>query len=129
MKFRTLLLLILAISIAVLVLRLATSPEAGAMRSVPERYLGDWVTAAEGFSDRYLEIRRDSIVFGTGGVTSQFYEVTGFDEEIDADGTTIGTIHFRSTDGGRFRRNLTVSTGGRATLVFTNQPDVVWIRN
>jgi hypothetical protein len=129
MSFRNILLLILGVLIVIAASRFLFSRHQGEMRAVPERYQGEWVTVAEGFSDRFLELRDRSITFGTGGVSSQTFEVTGFDEDRRADGTIAATVYFRSVDGGVYRRQFTYSSGELKSLIFTHQPEVVWVQD
>ena len=99
----------------------------GSFRAVPDRLQGAYVTANPEYSDRYLEIGSEFITFGTGGVNSRRYEVTGFDGTQDVEGRELGTVYFRDVDGSKFSREFYFSLEDGKQLVFKNQPEVVWV--
>lgn len=126
MSFRNGLLLVLGLLLAFVIGNAVLEDPPGEMRTVPAHLRGTWVTAHQSYSDRYLTFREDAITFGTGGVSSRTFEVTGFDQGRDAHGRELDTVYFRSVDGSSFSRQFRFSQQGRKTLVFVNQPDVVW---
>ena len=97
----------------------------GSLRTIPLDLHGVWVTANPDYSDRYLQFGADFITFGTGGVNSHRYRVTGFDRDRDAAGVERDRVYFRDADRSTISRRFSV-TGNQ--LVFDNQPEVVWIR-
>lgn len=126
MSFRDGLLLILGLLVAYVILGAILDQPEGTMRTVPEHLRGVWVTANPSYSDRFLKLREGAITFGTGGVNDQTFEITGFDQRREADGRDLNTAYFRSVGGASFSRQFHFSRQGRLTLVFVNQPDVVW---
>jgi len=126
MKFRNTLLVILGLALAYVVFDAVFDQPEGALRTVPDRFHGAWVTSNSEYSDRYLEFRAESVTFGTGGVNSQTFKVTGFDHSREPDGRELNTVFFRSGNGSSFSRQFYFSDGARKELVFVNQPDVVW---
>jgi len=126
MSLRNALLVILGLLFGFVVYNAIFDEPEGAMRTVPDRLHGAWVTSHPEYSDRYLELRAETITFGTGGVNSQTFRITGFDHGREPDGREVDTIYFRSVDGSSFSRQFLVSEGDRRTLVFVNQPDVIW---
>lgn len=99
----------------------------GSTRDVPARLHGVWVTTNPDYSDRYLEIGRNFITFGTGGVNSKRFEVTGFEGYRDSDGRELDTIYFKDVDGSKFSRQLYLGLETGKQLTFKNQPEVVWV--
>jgi len=126
MSLRNALLVILGLLLVFVVFDAVFDKPEGAMRDVPDRIRGSWVTSHPDYSDRYLEFRAESVTFGTGGVTSQTFNVTGFDSLRESDGRELNTVYFRSVDGSAFSRQFHFSEEGQRTLVFVNQPDVIW---
>lgn len=126
MSLRNGLLAVLGLLLAYVVLGAILDRPQGMTRTVPDHLHGAWVTANPDYSDRYLEFRADSITFGTGGVNSQTFKITGFDRSLEADGRELDRVYFRSVDRSTFSRQFHFSRQGRKTLVFVNQPDVVW---
>ncbi|MGH7424069.1 MAG: hypothetical protein ACREJ1_10410, partial [Candidatus Methylomirabilales bacterium] len=43
---------------------------------VPDHLLGVWTTSAPRYADRYIEIRNDMIIFGTGGDAFELHALT-----------------------------------------------------
>jgi hypothetical protein len=128
MKLRNGLLAILAVLLVIVVFRAVTEEPEGALRTVPDRIQGTWVTNHRDYSDRYLRISANAITFGTGGVTSRTFEVTGFDHGRLSGGQELDTVYFQSADGASFRREFTYRQNGRPTLVFVNQPGITWTK-
>jgi hypothetical protein len=95
---------------------------------MPERFLGTFVSDDQRYSDRYVKIETDGIVFGTGGVTGKRYAVTGYNREYEDDGTVLNTVYFRNVDGTRMSRQFYYESEGRGRLTFTSQPEVTWVR-
>ena len=128
MKLRHGLLIVLGVLLVILGYRVLSGPTEGNSRSVPDRYHGVWVTTNQDYSDRFLKLGGDFIEFGTGGVNSQRFKVSGFEDTRDDQGRELNTVYFRGVDGGRFSREFYFSMDGGPRLIFENQPEVVWIR-
>lgn len=128
MKLKQGLLIVLGVLLAILAYRLMTGISQGDSRSVPDRLHGVWVTTNQNYSDRFLKLGENYIEFGTGGVDSQRFEVTGFGGTRDDRGRELNTIYFRGVDGSKFSREFVVSMEGTPRLVFKNQPEVEWSR-
>lgn len=127
MSLRNVLLVILGVLLAVVVYNTVFEEPEGALRTVPDRIHGAWVTTNPDYSDRYFKISAETITFGTGGVNSQTFKITGFDHSREFDGRELNTVFFRSADGATFSRQFYFSRkNGLKTLTFANQPDVVW---
>ncbi len=96
------------------------------LKTAPPELVGTWTTDHPGYSDRYVELKPDAIIFGTGGTSFVRYEILGVDRDPSTavDGFTI---YFRDVGGEDFRKDVVLDPGGRA-FHFANQPDVVWQR-
>jgi len=127
MNLRNGLLIVLGVLLLIVGYNALVEKPAGKSRTVPDRIQGAWVTANPEYSDRYLEIGAEFITFGTGGVNSRRYEVTGFDETRDVEGRELNTVYFRDVDGSKFSREFYFTLKDGKQLVFKNQPQVVWL--
>jgi len=127
MRLRDGLLVILGVLLIIVVARALSNGPAAMRRTVPEEFCGVWVTANPEYSDRYLELGSDFITFGTGGVNSRRFAVTGFNRSRDEKGRELSTVYFRDVDGSEFSRQFHADTDDGRQLVFVNQPDVVWV--
>jgi hypothetical protein len=95
---------------------------------MPTHLLGTWITDDRRYSDRYLKIEPDAIVFGTGGVTGKRYVVTGFNREYEDDGKLLLTVYFKNVDGTRMNREFYFNSEDKGHLIFKNQPKVRWFQ-
>jgi len=127
MNLRNGLLFVLGVLVLIVVFRALVEEPDGSLRAVPDRIQGAFVTAHPEYSDRYLEIGSEFITFGTGGVNSRRYEVTGFDETRDVEGREFDTVYFSDVDGSKFSREFYFTEENGKRLVFKNQPQVVWV--
>ena len=127
MNLRKGLLIVLGVLVLIVGFRALVEKPDGKFRTVPNRLQGAFVTANPEYSDRYLEIGSEFITFGTGGVNSRRYEVTGFDETRDAEGRELYTVYFRDVSGSKFNREFYFTEEDGKRLVFKNQPQVVWV--
>jgi len=128
MSLKNGLLAVLGVLLLIVGYRVLFEEPTGRLRTVPEDLLGVWVTTNPEYSDRYLEFGADFITFGTGGVNSKKYKVTGFDRDRDTDGRELNTIYFRDVDRSTFSRQFHVGSDKGDGLVFINQTEVVWVR-
>jgi hypothetical protein len=115
------------VMIAVAAGSLLTAGCHGSDGKVPDVLLGVWTSSSPGYSDRYIEIRPDSITFGTGGTTSVRYEIRGCERNQTPDGP-LYVLEFEGTSGGAFRRPLYYSPEGGGRLKFKNEPAVTWVK-
>jgi hypothetical protein len=95
---------------------------------VPEVLLGVWTSSSPGYSDRYIDIRPDAIIFGTGGTTSRGYRILGCERRVTPDGP-LYILEFTGVSSGPYRRPLYYISKGRGQLKFKNEPAVTWVRS
>jgi len=93
----------------------------------PAGMIGSWITGNPRYADRYIEIRPDTMTFGTGGVASRTYKILGCEEVESAKGKTLYTLHVADAAGTVFNRPLYLD--GLHHLQFKNQPNIVWTRS
>lgn len=94
---------------------------------VPQKLLGVWTSSSPGYSDRYIEIRPDTIIFGTGGTRSQGYRILRCERQETPDGP-LYILEFSGVSGGPFRRPLYYLPEGGGKLKFKNEPAVTWVK-
>ena len=97
-------------------------------RGVPAVLLGVWTSSSPGYSDRYIDIRPDMIIFGTGGTRSQGYRILGCERRETPDGP-LYILEFKGVSAGPYRRPLYYISEGGGRLKFKNQPAVTWVRS
>ena len=91
---------------------------------VPSELIHVWRTQTPAYRDRHLEVRKDLLVFGTGGYMSELYPIDGIDSEPAADGSTLYTIRYRAEDGARLELKVTYTRGRPASLRIEHIEDV-----
>jgi hypothetical protein len=117
------LLVIILISIFVARFVLVEKPE---FAEVTPRLFGLWTTAHPEYSDQYVEFKKNTVIFGTGGTGFVIYRVLGMDTEKVGDVDRY-TIYYRDMAGRRHEANLFMEEPGEI-LRFTDQADVRWKR-
>ena len=117
------LLVVVMITIVAARLILFEKPE---FAEVTPRLFGLWTTSHPHYTDRYVEFRKNEVVFGTGGTGVVKFKVSGMDAEKVGDVDRY-TIHYRDLAGTRHAVSLFLDERGE-TLRFTDSADVRWIR-
>jgi len=118
---------ILLASLLVLTAAACSPPESDPGRIAPEELQGVWVSDNPDYAGRDLEILENALLFHTGDGNIEPYIIRNIEVEQSADGTAYEIEH-----SGRESGSLTLSLLLRSadgTIVFENQPLMVWRRN
>lgn len=95
------------------------------LKSVPDGLLGLWKTSAPKYADRFFELKREAITFGTGEGTSSVHDILSV-EKVPAGKQVLYTICY-ATEGGKhseFSFYYDPANGG--TIRFKNQKQMDW---
>lgn len=94
--------------------------------SVPDELVGVWKTSAPQYADRFFELRKSFIVFGTGeaSVSVHFIEYV---EEAPAGERTLYTISYLD-DGKRYRWSFSYDPEHGKVIRLKNQTQMVWTK-
>ena len=98
-----------------------------AEQRVPDALVDVWRTRAPGYEDRTLEVRADSVVFGTGGHATTGHALAGVEVEAAPDGRVRCVLHYALHAGGTAELRLLLTPGPPATLRFENRKEI-WHR-
>jgi len=93
---------------------------------VTPRLFGLWTTSHPEYSDRYVEFRKNDVIFGTGGTGVVKYEVYGMDIEKVGDIDRY-TIFYRDLAGTKHETNVFMEETGDV-LRFTDAAEARWTR-
>ncbi len=104
-----------------------TSPWSELGRTTPEEIRGEWVCDAPAYADRSFEILEESLIFHTGGETFDIYLILSVRAKRE-NGTTFYEIDHTGEEGGDLMLPL-VFRSADGTIVFQNQPEIVWSRS
>jgi hypothetical protein len=88
--------------------------------------IGVWKTDDPKYADRFFEITRENIIFGTGGDSSSTHRIVDLEQEQE-DGAVLYAIHYLNEDGQEYKLALRYipSTGA---VRFGNQRQFEWTR-
>jgi hypothetical protein len=93
---------------------------------VPAGLLGMWTCNDPDSSDLWVEFRRDSIVFGTGGTGTVTHRIVGVDFE-HVGGIRRYKVFYRDLAGKEHMKEALLPESER-TLRFTDFPGAEWVR-
>jgi hypothetical protein len=117
--------LVVVVVLAIVIARLVfwEHPE---FSEVSPRLFGIWTTSHPEFNDQYVEFRKDTVTFGTGGTGVVKYKVNGMDVDEVGDLTQY-TIFYRDLAGTEHTVNIFLDAPGQV-LRFTDNADAYWSR-
>jgi hypothetical protein len=94
---------------------------------VPQQVLGTWTTTDSDYADRAFEIRKNSVVFHTGGSDYTVHLIENVEVE-DLDGPILVTIYY-SQDLGTNIFSFYYDPIDGGVITFRNQRDMEWRRD
>ncbi len=98
----------------------------GACR-IPAKLNGMWVTTAVDYTDRYLFFQDESLVFGTGGNTRDYYHVNRVREEDN--GPEIHyIIDYENDQKAKHKLKFVFTQGHNETIKVSHLDDILWTR-
>jgi hypothetical protein len=98
-----------------------------AEQRVPDALVDVWRTRAPDYQDRTLEVRPDSVVFGTGGHATTGHPISEVEVEEAPDGRVGCILHYALHGGGTAQLRLLLDPGPPATLRLENRKET-WHR-
>ena len=98
--------------------------QCGKNRTVPDDLIGVWKTSEEKYEDRFFEIDRTTITFGTGGENSDTHPITN----IEVEKGSLCTIYYKNAEGQEFKLSFTYQPAGQGEIKFKNQDQIVWTK-
>ncbi len=116
----------LAVAVVIVLVAARLSIEKPQYSEVAPRLIGLWTCQHPEFSDRYVEFRRDAIVFGTGGTGVVKNKVSGMNAE-KMGGADRYTIFYRDLAGTKLYKDILLDETG-TVLRFTDNADALWTR-
>jgi len=93
--------------------------------NVPEPLIGKWTTSEPRYHDRFIEITKETLVYGLGGDKEDVYPISSITKDL-RDDNILYTINFESKDGHKFTRSFYYAPfdGGRIRL--KHEENVAW---
>jgi len=101
----------------------------GGKTAVPEGLIGVWKTSATEYADRFFEIKRDQVIFGTGEGKSDIYPITKIEiGKLPETEGTLFTILYKNIEGQKYKFSFYYDPTNQGTIRFKNQKEMVWIK-
>jgi len=95
--------------------------------SVPDHLLGVWSTSAPRYADRYIEIRNDMIIFGTGGDAFELHVLAELNEAREGE-AILYTIAHLNHFGQPYTLSFYYEPTSDGIIRFKNQREIAWTK-
>jgi hypothetical protein len=99
-------------------------------KTVPNELIGVWKTTAPDYADRFLELSRDTIRFGTGGDESYVRSIVGVEKVLE-NGSTLYTIFYIDpADPEKYQSKVAFyyDPGNQGVIRYKNRKDMAWTK-
>lgn len=117
-----------AIALSLLLALAGCGPER--TKTVPSELIGVWKTQAPDYADRFLELTRDSIRFGTGGDEFYVRSIVGVEKALE-DGSTLYTVFYidpADPEKYQYKVAFYYDPGNQGVIRYKNRTDIVWTK-
>jgi hypothetical protein len=94
--------------------------------TLPEELVGVWKTSAPKYADRYFELQRNTIIFGTGEGTTSTHLIDSVEEARKGD-QILYTISY-TEDGKRYEWSFYYDPAHSKSIRLKNQAPMVWTK-
>jgi hypothetical protein len=112
------------IALSALVLVLASCAKK-TYKEVPDELVGVWKTSAPKYDDRFFELKKNSITFGTGEGASETFPVTKTEMQPE-DGENLYQVYYVATEGDTQQWVFYFPAAGQGSLRLKNQKSIPW---
>ena len=96
-------------------------------RVIPANLLGRWTTSAPGYQDRFIELTKETLVYGIGGDKEDVYIITDLEKNLEGK-NIVYAIHYKNTDV-KFTRYFYYQPENGGTIQFKHQEHISWHKN
>lgn len=113
------------LALALLTAMLGCTP--GHEKTVPQDLLGVWTTSEPKYADRFFELTKDAIIFGTGGDNFEVYSVESVERTRDEEGL-VYNIRYLNHVGQPYAFSIYYDPSNRGVIRFKHQKHFAWTR-
>jgi hypothetical protein len=112
---------------ALVLLIMGLGCQSGQTTNIPDDMVGVWETSASKYKDRFLEIKKDVLIFGTGDgdQTIQSIQKVKADRQDQKD---LYTVYYLDDDGGEYSFSFFYDPIG-GVIKLKNQEEIEWRKN
>jgi len=94
-------------------------------KDIPENLIGEWTTSAPEYEDRFIEITKETFVYGLGGDKKDVYFISNLETNPKGN-KLLYTISFKNKDGLEFTRSFYYDPENGGTILFKHQEHIEW---
>lgn len=103
--------------------------QCGKKETLPDYLIGVWKTTGPSYADRFFEIKKDEIVFGTGEGSFNTNAIIYIEaEKIRGEKTSLYTIHYKDRDGEKGAFSFHYDPAMNGVIRLKNQKQFAWTR-
>lgn len=113
------------LAFALLTTMLGCTP--GHEKTVPEDLLGVWTTSEPKYADRFFELAKDAIIFGTGGDDFDVYPVESVERTRDEEGL-VYNIRYLNREGQPYTFSIYYDASHHGVIRLKHQKHFHWTR-
>ena len=92
---------------------------------LPDELVGVWTTSQPKYADRYLDLTKATIIFGTGKESIDTNFISNV-EKTPHDETILYTVYFHRVGGPEDKVSFYYDAGNGAIIRFKNQKHIEW---
>jgi hypothetical protein len=96
-------------------------------KTIPEDLLGTWKTSEPKYADTFIELMRDSIIFGLAEGPPRVHPVLAV-EKLREKGNLLYTIRYQDEERESYNFSFYYDPSGGGTLQWKNQPGILWTK-
>jgi hypothetical protein len=93
-------------------------------RDIPINLMGKWTTSAPGYQDRFIELTKETLVYGLGGDKEDVYIISSLEKNLEGK-NTVYTINFKNSEV-KFTRSFYYHPEHGGTIQFKHQEQITW---
>jgi hypothetical protein len=101
--------------------------QSGDGKTAPDNIIGVWKTSDSKYAGRYIEIKNDTIIFGTGGDTFQLHAIADVDASHERN-STLYTISHINHHGQRYEFAFYYDPDNNGMMRLKNRRHIIWTR-
>ncbi|MCZ6479433.1 MAG: hypothetical protein V3U42_06750 [candidate division NC10 bacterium] len=94
---------------------------------LPANLLGVWKTSEPKYADRFFELTKDAIIFGTGGDNVDTYPIASIERTRDEEGL-LYNIHYLNREGQQYTFSIYYDSTNHGVIRFKNQKHFTWTK-
>lgn len=100
---------------------------AGKSKTVPDELVGVWKTSARQYADRSFELRKDTILFGTGGSGVSVNPIVKVEQvREEKENMVLYVIHYTGEGTSDYVLSFYYDAANGGTIRFKNQMQIEW---